>query len=137
MTISEQQRADLTNQVNASELAPAAKERILALLAAPDVSEESLAEIRSVIQADIDADIAAVAPGFDAEMANDPEEKAILADGEAQMKAVADDLDDSMKFVAEQSEKIEQAAAQLSAALDKNNLDDVKSRLGMTPGAGQ
>ncbi len=131
MTITQEQRDALTQQLNASQIADAAKTRILAILAQPEISAEAIAEMQALIQADIDADIEQVAPGFAARAAADPELQKISTDAEAQVQKIGDDLDADMKFVAEQGAAIDQATTQLSEAASQSDLSDVKSRLGL------
>ncbi len=131
MTISEEQRNALIAQVNASEINAEAKQHILGLLAAPELSSDSLDEIVRLIQSDIDTDIETVAPGLLAEMANDPAEQAAMKDTEDHIKAVADDLDDSMAFVEKTSRELEGAADVLGQADTEMRASDLKAKMGI------
>ncbi len=129
--ITEQKRTELVQEVQSSELAPEHKTQALAILQKLELSDDDLLAVADIIQQDIDADIAAIDPGFEEAMSTDPEEQRILAEGTAQLEAITKDLEETMNLVEEQSRAVEAATATLTEAMNQANLEEIKGRMGL------
>lgn len=116
-------------EIEASELSPERKERILELLSVEPLTEEAVEEIEDIIAAAIDEDVAQD-PELIAALAEDPELQAETAAIEAEILGAREELARSMQEFDSQSQELESAMAEVDAIVSAERLEELKAKLG-------
>ena len=122
-----------TTQAFKSELAdsgvtPETMERIHGLLEQDPLTDEAIQEIRELIQAEIEAEYAAI-PELVERVEADPEYQAAAEEIQKEIDEVHADMDDTVKMVQEGTAELEQSLAELDETTSQMRVEQIKSNL--------
>jgi len=116
------------NELADSGVTPETMERIHVLLEQDPLTDEAIQEIRELIQAELEAEYAAV-PELVERVEADPEYQAAAAEIQKEIEEVHADMDDTVKMVQEGTAELEQSLADLDETTSQMRVDQIRSNL--------
>jgi hypothetical protein len=117
----------LKKRVEEADLRPEAKGRILELMQS-ELSDDALDEIKDLIMAEIEADVAEV-PELAEAVQSDEAHQAAQAQNDMDTAAIQADLNESMEFFDEHMAQLDTAADELESAMTQARVEQLKQNL--------
>lgn len=119
-------KEQLLSSIDSGPFSEETKKKVHALLSEQELTIEIAAQIRDLLQAEIDKDFEALGVELDP---NDEDAKNALKEFEDGVDAVEKELSEDMEFVQDKMAEIDSLRSQLDAVLDQEEIEKLKADL--------